>query len=204
MKKKTTYIALVIIVAIAVVGVSGYLLGRSQASLQKPSEESLTPKTAKDKSSDDSGSNGETDQPDSITRQATLYYSDSNAQYLVPETRQITGQDNSEVYKKAVNDLIAGPKLAGHLRTIPGSITVRGVTAANGVATIDFDSSFISQYPAGTTGEVLFIYSFANTLTGFEEIKAIRLTVDGQTPAVQGSRYDFSQEFTRNESVNAP
>lgn len=129
----------------------------------------------------------------------TLYFSDDQAMYLVPETRQIAKSDN--MAKAAVEELIKGPAEAGRFATVPDKMVVIGATVSGGLATIDFGQAFNTLIPAGTTGERMFLYSVVNTLTSLDGITRVKFLAGATTPAVAGSRTDFSNEFTRDETL---
>lgn len=154
-------------------------------------------KTADDtKETDDTKSSSGSDK---VT--LNLYYSDSNAEYLIPEQREISVENEADVYQAAVKALIKGPADAGHFATVPANMVVAGVTVNNNTAQVDLSASMNDLVPQGTTGERMFIYSIVNTLTEFPEVTQVRFLAGGVTPVTPGSRIDWTYAFTRNEAL---
>lgn len=129
----------------------------------------------------------------------TLYFSDTQAQYLTAETRSIEKTGNPA--KSAVEELAKGPKQKGLAVTVPSTMVVQDVIIDNGVATVDFGPAFGDLIPRGETGEKMFIYSIVDTLTGIDGISGVKFAAGGKAPSVGNSRTDFSAVFNRDENL---
>lgn len=148
----------------------------------------------------------------SCTRSVSLYfaeYTDTDA-YLTEEIREI--QVSKELYKNVVEELIKGPQSDQLYRTIPSNVKVNSVKISEGTATVDFSKEIITNFqeiPHSSTTEVLAIFSIVNTLTEFEEIKKVKITIEGKDSGQVDGLYieDFwghvgiYEEFTRNEDI---
>ncbi len=148
----------------------------------------------------------------SCTLSISLYfaqYTEDNA-YLIEETREITV--NGEPYKAAIEELIKGPESSQLYPTIPSDVRVNSVKISDGTATVDFSKEIITSFeeiPHSSTTEVLAIYSIVDTLTEFEEIDRVKITVEGRDSGEIDELYieDFwghvgiYEEFTRNEEI---
>ncbi len=148
----------------------------------------------------------------SCTRSVSLYfaeYTDTEA-YLVKEIREI--QVSKELYKNVVEELIKGPQSDQLYSTIPSNVKVNSVKISEGTATVDFSKEIITNFqeiPHSSTTEVLAIFSIVNTLTEFEEIKKVKITIEGKDSGQVDGLYieDFwghvgiYEEFTRNEDI---
>jgi len=107
-------------------------------------------------------------------------YSDNQA-YLDPEIRKISKDAN--FYKSIIEELIKGPVNKELYPTVPSDTKVNSVTIKDTIATVDFSKEIITsaeQIPHSSTTEILAIYSIVNTLTNFEEIKKVKITVEGK------------------------
>ncbi len=148
----------------------------------------------------------------SCTQSISLYFADyeENESYLVKEVRQIE-PDNS-LYKKAVEELIKGPENSDLYPTIPSDVKVNSVEISGDTAIVDFSKEIITsidEIPHSSTTEILAIYSIVNTLTEFEEIDKVKITVEGRDSGQIDGFYieDFwghlgiYEEFTRNEDI---
>jgi len=148
----------------------------------------------------------------SCTQSVTLYfavYTDTDA-YLLKETREIPV--SKELYKSVLEELIKGPQSEELFPTIPSNVKVNSVEISDSTATVDFSKEIITNFeeiPHSSTTEVLAISSIVNTLTEFEEIKKVKITIEGKESGEVDGIYieDFwghvgiYEEFTRNEAI---
>jgi germination protein M len=136
-------------------------------------------------------------------------YSDNQA-YLEPEIRKISRDTN--FFKSIIEELIKGPENKELYPTIPSDTKVNYVTVTDNLATVDFSNEIITnskQIPHSSTTEKLAIYSIVNTLTNFEEIKKVKITVEGKDRGLIDGLYieDFwghigiYETFSRDEKI---
>ncbi len=109
----------------------------------------------------------------------TLYFSDSQAMYLVPEKRQVT-RTNEPLEEIIVKELIKGPAEKGHLPTIPAETKLLSVSVVDGVAYLDFSKELQTKHWGGSTGEMMTIGSVTNSLDGVNGIKKVQFLVEGK------------------------
>ena len=120
----------------------------------------------------------------SCTRTVTLYFAslEDDQAYLVKETREVK-ESEENIYKAIIKELIGGPTSQDLYPTIPPDSVVNSVKLTNGLAVVDFDIRIITNYediPHSSTTETLAIYSVVNTLTEFEEIEMVKITIEGK------------------------
>lgn len=127
----------------------------------------------------------------------TLYFSDGNAQYLIPESRMIKMTDYPA--KQAIIELIKGPKNDNLYPTIPQTTRVNALYVSDKIAYIDFSSEIIEDHPGGSTGELLTIYSIVMTLTSFPDIDKVQFLVDGDSGETLVGHVDTSVPLGREE-----
>jgi len=148
----------------------------------------------------------------SCTRSVNLYFASASETefYLVKETREITVSD--EFYKSVLEELIKGPKSSELYPTLPSNVEVNSVNVSSGTAAADFSREIITNFeeiPHSSAMETLAIFSIVNTLTEFEEIEKVKITVEGKESGEIDGLYieDFwghmgiYEEFTRNEDI---
>lgn len=148
----------------------------------------------------------------SCTQNISLYFADyeENKSYLVKEVRQI--QTGDALLKKVVEELVKGPESTSLYPTIPSDVKVNSVEISGSTAVVDFSKEIITnvdQIPHSSTTEVLAVYSIVNTLTEFEEIDKVKITVEGKESGQINGFYieDFwghlgiYEEFKRNEEI---
>ncbi|HAJ95166.1 MAG TPA: hypothetical protein DCP02_02920 [Actinobacteria bacterium] len=118
----------------------------------------------------------------SCTKTVTLYFAsiEDNQQYLTEEIRQV--EDRGNIYKTAVEELIKGPLAEGLYPTVPSDTIVNSVIVSDGLATVDFNIRIINNFveiPHSSITETLAVYSIVNTLTEFEDIERVKITIEG-------------------------
>jgi len=141
-----------------------------------------------------------------------LYFGkyEDNQVYLSPEERKILKDEN--FYKNIIQELIKGPVSKQLYPTLPSNTKVNSVIVKEGLAVVDFSKEIITnteEIPHSSTTEILAIFSIVDTLTEFEEIQKIRITVEGKREGQINGLYieDFwghvgiYEDFTRNEEV---
>ncbi|HKK83262.1 MAG TPA: GerMN domain-containing protein [Atribacterota bacterium] len=127
----------------------------------------------------------------------TLYFSDENAQYLVPESRKVKRTDYPAT--QSIVELIKGPRNNRLYPTIPQTTKVNALYVSDNIAYIDFSSEIIEDHPGGSTGELLTIYSIIMTLTSFSDIDKVQLLVDGNSGETLVGHVDTSVPLERDE-----
>jgi spore germination protein GerM len=200
LNKRKAGILLAAVAVLAAVGISGFLLGRTQSVSNKTADKSSTKKSESNPKKD-SPPDSKTTEPGRTAQTIVLYFSDSKAEYLASEEREVSLNSEADRYRAAVQALVEGPKVSGHYRTIPSNMTVQDVKYENGTVTINFGPSFAESYPQGSTGETMFLYSIVNTLTEFNEVRGVIFLAEGNIPAAGSGNYDLAQEFTRNKDL---
>jgi hypothetical protein len=116
----------------------------------------------------------------------TLYFADSNADKLRPEIRTVPVY-NSRTAWTAIQELIAGPKIAGLKPPIPIGTTVLDLGISNGICTVNFSREFIDNHSGGSAGELITLGSIVNTLTEFPTIQKVVILVDGKAGETLGN-----------------
>ncbi len=142
----------------------------------------------------------------------SIYFADysDNQAYLEPEIRKISRDTN--FYKSVIEELIKGPSSKELYPTIPSDTKVNSVIIKENMATVDFSKEIITsteEIPHSSTTEMLAIFSIVNTLTSFEEIKKVKITVEGKDSGQIDGFYieDFwghvgiYEPFSRNEET---
>ncbi|MGI5911881.1 MAG: GerMN domain-containing protein [Syntrophomonadaceae bacterium] len=185
-KKKRNGFTLFIIFGLLLIAI---VLGGCQSSSQADPNNNNPPE----------GSN----KPQPSTIEAVLYFSDEQAEYLVPEKRTLAiEEDNDEVLAKAIiNELIAGPRNENLGATIPANSKLLSLTIQDGLATVDFSEEIRSEHWGGSTGETMTINSIVNTLTEIDSIDRVQLLIAGQNVDTLAGHWDISEPFERNEAI---
>ncbi len=129
----------------------------------------------------------------------TLYFSDEQAEHLIPEVRQV--EETASIAKVAVEELVKGPKETGLHATIPSETKVLNVDIIKGVAYVNFSQDLIDKHWGGSTGELMTITSLVDTLTEFKNIQKVQIMVEGKVVDTIAGHADTSRPFARDESM---
>jgi germination protein M len=134
--------------------------------------------------------------------EANLYFSDSQAMYLVPEKRKIS--QIPSLARQAVIELIKGPENSDLYPTIPEGTQVNEVYIVDDIAYIDLSEEIFENHPGGSSGELMTVYSIVNTLTEIPTIKGVQILVEGNEMKSLVGHIDISMPLLRDEDWIKP
>ena len=133
------------------------------------------------------------------TEQVVLYYANKDATKVIAEKREVAPDKKS--MQNAVTQLIAGPSSNGTHSLFPKATKCLGVVSKNGVATVDFNDALKSvKTELGSGEQMLLIASLVNTLTEFEGVTSIQISVNGKLLKVLGD-FDLSEPIGRSDEL---
>lgn len=120
-------------------------------------------------------------QAQSMTEQEiTLYYSDGNLDYVVPEVRNVVVRNISSIEEYVVEELIKGPGEKGHQRILPEDLKLLGITREGRICMVNFSRDFLDLIHGSRQTEIQVLYSVTNTLCSIEGIEGIQYLVEGK------------------------
>ena len=134
--------------------------------------------------------------------EVNLYFSDSQAMYLVPEKRKIS--QIPSLARQAVIELIKGPENSDLYPTIPEGTQVNEVYIADDIVYIDLSEEIFKNHPGGSSGELMTVYSIVNTLTEIHSIKGVQILVEGNEKKTLIGHVDISMPLLRDEDWIKP
>lgn len=129
----------------------------------------------------------------------TLYFSDEQAMYLVPEIRQVV--KDKPVEQIIVEQLIKGPEKAGLYPTIPKGTSLISIEVKDGTAYVNFSEEFKTNHWGGSAGEAMTIYSIVNSLTELPNIKQVMFLIEGREEETLAGHFAFNEPFRRVENI---
>ncbi len=133
-----------------------------------------------------------------VEYEVELYFSDLQAQKLIPETRIITSE---QLYEAAINELIAGPTKDELVETIPRQAELINAELEDDLLLVDFSEDLVEYHSGGTTGERMTVYSIVNTLTNFSEVNQVQILIEGEKRATLSGHLDIEQPFEFNNQI---
>lgn len=111
---------------------------------------------------------------------STLYFLGPNKAYYVPVTRR--SDPTVGVARRAIEEMIAGPRGGDLLRTIPAGMGLNDIYIEGGTAYVDFDHSFESL-GAGQIEALAVVLA----LTEFSTVQQVQFLVNGTPVGLPGS-----------------
>lgn len=109
----------------------------------------------------------------------TLYFSDTQADKLLPEEREVV-KKGEPLEELVVRELIKGPSKKDMVKTIPEETRLLSLSVVDGVAYVNFSKEIQTRHWGGSAGETMTVYSVVNSLTGLEGIKKVQFLVEGK------------------------
>lgn len=128
-------------------------------------------------------------------RKAVLFFVAEGSR-LTREARNLESCDGTDACVKAVLDeLFNGP--VGDLdEALPEGAALNGVRLEGNTAVVDLNRSFADELPAGSSAEMLAVYSIVDTIcVNFPQIAKVKLTIDGKGDAAL-EHLDLSEPLT--------
>ena len=139
-------------------------------------------------------------------QEVTLFFSDPNERFLVPEKRFIPKENEPEAQaREMIKALIAGSK-TGLVNTFPEKAELQGVNREGDDAlSVNFRESLVANHPGGSAAEMATVYSLTNTLTtNLPAIKRIRILIDGKERESLKGHIGLHNPFMMNRELIAP
>lgn len=134
--------------------------------------------------------------------EVNLYFSDSQAMYLVSEKRKIP--PTTSLAKQVVIELIKGPASSDLYSTIPEGTRVNEVYIADDIVYVDLSEEVFKNHPGGSSGELMTVYSIVNSLTEISPIKGVQILVEGNERNSLVGHVDISMPLLRDEDWIKP
>jgi len=134
--------------------------------------------------------------------EVSLYFSDSQAMYLVPEKRKIPMTPS--LARQVVIELIKGPTISSLYPTIPEGTQVNEVYIAGDIVYVDLSEEVFKNHPGGSSGELMTVYSMVDTLTEISPIRGVQILVAGNERESLVGHVDISRPLLRDEDWIKP
>ncbi|MBS4032334.1 MAG: GerMN domain-containing protein [Clostridiales bacterium] len=137
------------------------------------------------------------------TETVTLYYANSQVQYLLAEERVITVPEGVTLAYAVVSELLHEPVTPDAALLMPAETEVLGVTVESGLITVDVNQNFRDNFYGGSSSEAFLIYSIVNTLTELEGLEdhEVRFLINGEPFDTIGGHMSAEEHFTRSEEL---
>lgn len=130
----------------------------------------------------------------------TIYFSDQDGQYLVPEERDIEIQASLSTERLILAELIKGPESSRLVQSVPGDIKVISTETNDGVCFVNLSGDVVDKVSSGTTATTMFLYSIVNSLTELESVDSVQILIDGKA-GVELGNYVLDAPLEKNKSL---
>lgn len=124
----------------------------------------------------------------------TLYFSDLNAEYLIPEIHQIKVRRGESLEKLVMQALINGPQSSRNGPTVPPETKILSIETKDSVCFVNLSSEFVTRNNVGSTAERLTIFSIVNSLTELSGVDKVQFLIEGE-------KKDIYRHMTFNEPI---
>jgi len=126
-----------------------------------------------------------------------LYFADQQAQYVVPEEREVQQGDEATT-ELVVRELMAGPDDPYLNATIPAGTKLLGVEVMDGVAYVNFSKEFRDNCPGGSASELMTLDSLVYSLTELPEVEKVQILIDGARQDVLAGHATIAEPLERH------
>lgn len=133
----------------------------------------------------------------------TVYFSDAEHRYLIPETRAATLSENETESAYVMRQLFEGPESEQLLGIIPEQAELLEIEVREGICTLSFTRDFYQASAADAHEIYLTVYGIVNTLTSLPDIQAVQFLREGE-PVDRYGMFSLSEPVTRNTDAVGP
>ena len=129
----------------------------------------------------------------------SLYFNNKETNTLMPEARLIDVKILAKnPYEEIVNLLIKGPKSEKLKKVIPEGTILNEAEIIGNVVYLDFSKEFIENHKGGSEEESKTIYSIVNTLLELNEVKSVRILINGEeNKSFKDGAINFNNNFVK-------
>ncbi len=126
-----------------------------------------------------------------------VYYPDESGLRLVEVEREIEVTRDENKYVATVEAMMTPPTESELTEIFPKRARLLDVEVNDGVATVNFDEGLRKHFAGGSAGETFLIGSVVNALTNFNEIKEVRILINGEEIESLAGHMDLSAPLER-------
>ncbi|MDK2897099.1 MAG: hypothetical protein PWP04_1219 [Candidatus Atribacteria bacterium] len=131
----------------------------------------------------------------------TLFFTDLEFSGLVGEDREIV--QDERFLSHIAEELLKGPADPSLYNPIPAGTRLNSVFLENGFLYIDLSEEMAENQSGGTTQEVLSVFSLVNTFTSLDQVKRVKILIEGEERTTLCGHIDISEPLERNEQLFA-
>ncbi len=125
---------------------------------------------------------GEPSEPPTGQMRLTLFFSDSQAEFLLGEERVVPQSATPLALARAVmEELARGPRTPLHHTLPKGTRVLKVDLGGDGLCTVDFSGELQRGHPGGSSAELMTVYSIVESLAAnVPGVKAVQILIEGK------------------------
>ncbi len=131
--------------------------------------------------------------------QLQLFFADESGEHLLKEEREVVHSINTSVEKVIVEELIKGPQVSNHYRTLPADTKLLNVSLNENICYINFDATFLNN--TLEVKEYIPIYSIVNSLSEISTVSKVQITINGSQDVMFRDMISLNTQFERNLEI---
>lgn len=131
--------------------------------------------------------------------QLQLFFADESGEHLLKEEREVVHSINTSVEKVIVEELIKGPQVSSHYRTLPADTKLLNVSLNENICYINFDATFLNN--TLEVKEYIPIYSIVNSLSEISTVSKVQITINGSQNVMFRDVISLNTQFERNLEI---
>lgn len=131
--------------------------------------------------------------------QIKLFFTDETGERLVTENREVVHSINTSLERVIVEELIKGPAMTGHHRTLPEDTGLLNVSLNENICYINFDAAFLNN--TLEVKEYIPVYSIVNSLSEISTVSKVQITVNGSQDVMFRDVISLNTQFERNLEI---
>lgn len=128
-----------------------------------------------------------------------VYFGTLDAKYIVAEVHQL--QNDSQLMKRTMETLTAGPKNSNLVAVLPKATQVRSVVLKEKTAFVDFSTEIAKRGFGGSATEILAVGAIVNTLTEFPGVEQVQILVEGKRVDTLYGHLDVYDPMSRSPGI---
>lgn len=133
----------------------------------------------------------------------SLYFADSSGDKIVKEMRNVHYSSNTSLEKIVVDQLVKGPVNTNLRAVMPGGVQVLDVSVKQRICTVNLDKTWNQGISDSNVTPETALYALVNSLCELDNIKGVRILVDGIQEVMFCEKVDLNQTFEWNPNVIA-
>ena len=134
------------------------------------------------------------------TVQLSLYFPASTDAKLYLESRSVEQKNKEQIEKLIITELLKGPGDKQLTKAIPAEVKLISAETKDFVCFINLSKDFIDKHFAGSSAELMCVYSIVNSLCELDSVRSVQFLIEGQKVETFGEML-FNEPFTQRTDL---